>query len=62
MWKLQPPQPIEPWSGVVDATQVGNRSFARDDITVEIGGSEDCLFLNVYSWAVCIQQIYKVVY
>lgn len=41
---------------MVDATQVGNRSFARDDLTVELGGSEDCLFLNVYCWSVCIGQ------
>lgn len=49
--RFKPPQPINPWSGVVDATQVGNRSFARDDLTVELGGSEDCLFLNVYCWS-----------
>lgn len=47
-WNLQPPQPVEAWEGVLDATQVGNSSVSRDEINFAVTGSEDCLFLNVY--------------
>lgn len=47
--RFKPPQPIDPWPGVKDATQVGNASLSRDVLTGLITGSEDCLYLNVYT-------------
>lgn len=50
-WK--PPQPVEPWSGIREATTFGRwapQQFpapARYDGTPESGMSEDCLHLNV---------------
>lgn len=49
----RPPQPVEPWSGIREATTFGKwapQQFpapARYDGTPESGMSEDCLHLNV---------------
>jgi carboxylesterase type B len=42
-------QPLEPWVGVRDATKDGNQCYARDLFSRTVQGSEDCLFLNVYT-------------
>ncbi|KAL1501922.1 hypothetical protein ABEB36_007153 [Hypothenemus hampei] len=47
--RFQPPQPIDPWPGIRDASKIGNSSVSRDDFTREIIGDEDCLYLNVYT-------------
>nr|UUB32779.1 carboxylesterase COEC6 [Dendroctonus rhizophagus] len=47
--RFQPPQPVDPWEGVKEATNVGNSSISRDEMTFKIEGDEDCLYLNVYT-------------
>ncbi|XP_067007337.2 esterase FE4 [Anabrus simplex] len=42
-------QPMEPWSGVRDALREGNYCSQLDLQTKQLGGSEDCLYLNIYS-------------
>jgi len=47
----QPPQPAEPWSGVLDATKEAPICVQRGMFPTEpeISGQEDCLYLNVYT-------------
>ncbi|XP_069696466.1 esterase E4-like [Periplaneta americana] len=44
-------QPIEPWTGVLDATQDAPMCLQRGLFTPEapLSGQEDCLYLNVYT-------------
>lgn len=47
---MQPPQPPLPWTEVFDAFEYGDECiqklvFANNNVT----GSEDCLFVNVYT-------------
>lgn len=48
---LQPPVAAEPWEGVLHATKDGSICSQRDPFRrdVDIVGSEDCLYLNVYT-------------
>ena len=46
---FQDPVPAEPWSGKRDASKFGNKSVQINEITHKIEGSEDCLYLNVYT-------------
>jgi para-nitrobenzyl esterase len=41
-YRWRPPQPVIPWEGVRDATEYGANCATRG------GGSEDCLFLNLW--------------
>lgn len=43
------PQAPEPWPEVKDATIEQDGCFARHTFTKELIGSEDCLYLNVYT-------------
>ncbi|XP_066249783.1 esterase B1-like [Euwallacea similis] len=47
--RFQPPEPPEPWSGIRNATEVAESCISRDDFERYITGSEDCLYLNVYT-------------
>lgn len=45
----QAPQPPDPWTGVKDATIERASPYQKHFILNEIIGSEDCLYLNVYT-------------
>ncbi|KAF5273125.1 hypothetical protein FQA39_LY07615 [Lamprigera yunnana] len=47
--RFKAPQLPEPWVGVRDATERGNCSLSEDPFNPNDKGSEDCLFLNVYT-------------
>nr|QIK02111.1 carboxylesterase 11 [Holotrichia parallela] len=47
--RFKAPQPPESWPGVRDATQEGSECYSTHIILNTIVGSEDCLFLNVYT-------------
>lgn len=46
---LKDPEPVEPWSGVREAKEYGDVSAQFDWRTKQIIGSDDCLYLNVYT-------------
>lgn len=45
----QDPQPPEPWTGIREAKDFGNSCAQFDVFTRELVGSDDCLYLNVYT-------------
>jgi para-nitrobenzyl esterase len=45
--RWEPPAPVAPWSGTLQATTAGNICIGPDANTGAISGSEDCLNLNV---------------
>jgi carboxylesterase type B len=45
--RWRPPQPAQPWSGVVPATAYGNRCAAAASTNGPRTEAEDCLFVNV---------------
>jgi carboxylesterase type B len=42
-------QPPQPWTGIRDATKDGSECYSREMLFGTLVGSEDCLFLNVYT-------------
>ncbi|KAK5647711.1 hypothetical protein RI129_002603 [Pyrocoelia pectoralis] len=47
--RFKAPLPPDPWIGTRDATQHGSECCYRDLMLNRIVGSEDCLYLNVYT-------------
>ncbi|GLG92610.1 Esterase FE4 [Gryllus bimaculatus] len=47
--RFKAPEPLEPWTGVRDATKAGKMCIHYDGQLKEIVGDEDCLFLNVHT-------------
>jgi carboxylesterase type B len=45
--RWRPPQPADPWPGIADATQYGNRCPQNPSSNGPLSLTEDCLFLNV---------------
>ncbi|EDV36794.1 uncharacterized protein Dana_GF11774 [Drosophila ananassae] len=48
--RFRSPQPLQRFDEPeLDCTKEGNMSHQRDPFTMQVAGSEDCLFLNVYA-------------
>ncbi|KAJ3657573.1 hypothetical protein Zmor_009362 [Zophobas morio] len=47
--RFKPPQPAEKWQGIYDATKEPNNCYSLQFPQVKLKGSEDCLFLNVFT-------------
>ncbi|KAF5273127.1 hypothetical protein FQA39_LY07617 [Lamprigera yunnana] len=47
--RFKAPQPAESWTGVRNATMEGKHCFSRHMILRTPSGSEDCLYLNIYT-------------
>ncbi|XP_022200481.2 esterase E4 [Nilaparvata lugens] len=47
--RFKDPLPIKPWQGVKQCTKPGNPCFQIHEFSNQLIGSEDCLFLNVYT-------------
>ncbi len=51
-YRWRPPQPVQPWQGVLDATKFGascaQAGWGAAPGTIQAGSSEDCLFLNIW--------------
>lgn len=43
------PRPLEKWEGVYNAIHEGNSCVQKSPMSRTIVGSEDCLYLNVYT-------------
>jgi para-nitrobenzyl esterase len=51
-FRWRPPQPVQPWQGVRDATNYGSNcaqgGWGAAPGSIQAGSSEDCLFLNIW--------------
>nr|CAH60168.1 putative esterase [Tribolium freemani] len=48
--RFKAPQPPKPWTGIRDALNEGNKCYSKDLLfNLPAQGSENCLFLNVYT-------------
>ncbi|KAJ8687539.1 hypothetical protein QAD02_023333 [Eretmocerus hayati] len=54
--------PPKPWTGVKNATEFGPNCLQFDLMTRKIVGSEDCLYLNVYTKFVSSKKLYPVMF
>ncbi|KAG9436182.1 esterase FE4 isoform X1 [Apis mellifera carnica] len=46
--RFKDPEPLEPWSGIRDASKHGDVCAQNDTLFRQLKGSDDCLYLNVY--------------
>lgn len=46
---LKAPEKVEPWSGTLNAFEYGNVCVQKRNLTGRVIGSEDCLFLNIFT-------------
>lgn len=54
------PEPPKPWQGVLDATKPGNKCAQLNPYSsTSLEGSEDCLYLNVYSPCLPCEEVKK---
>ncbi|KPJ20839.1 Acetylcholinesterase [Papilio machaon] len=49
--RFKAPQPVKPWNGVRDAKKLGNECYQYNVVFSKVAkqGSEDCLYVNVFS-------------
>ncbi|XP_012158442.1 esterase B1 isoform X2 [Ceratitis capitata] len=47
--RFKAPQPVEPWTDVKDCTKCASKPLQKNTHTGGVEGSEDCLYLNVYT-------------
>jgi para-nitrobenzyl esterase len=47
--RWRPPQPVVPWSGVLEADTLSDACAQEDALTTPASESEDCLYLNVWT-------------
>nr|ATO93736.1 carboxylesterase [Nilaparvata lugens] len=47
--RFKDPVPVKPWQGVKQCTKAGNPCIQIHEFSNQLIGSEDCLFLNVYT-------------
>lgn len=51
--------PLEKWDGILDATKDGTQCTQIDMADQQLKGSEDCLFINVYTPSVSFTFYYE---
>ncbi|XP_065209992.1 esterase FE4-like isoform X2 [Planococcus citri] len=47
--RFRPPQPLEPWEGMYDATYERHDCSQKDPFMYLIIGEEDCLYMNIFT-------------
>ncbi|XP_044592530.1 juvenile hormone esterase-like [Cotesia glomerata] len=47
--RFKDPEPADSWKGIRDASKFGDRCAQNDLFTKEMTGSDDCLYLNIYT-------------
>ncbi|KAI2473983.1 esterase B1 [Diabrotica virgifera virgifera] len=47
--RFKAPEPVKHWGGIKDANKEGDPCYSRNFFTGEYLGSEDCLYLNVFT-------------
>lgn len=56
--RFKAPQPLEPWSDIKDCTNVRAKCIQPNLVLRKIVGSEDCLYLNIYTKNVSLIKIF----
>ncbi|XP_054747003.1 uncharacterized protein LOC129252884 [Anastrepha obliqua] len=47
--RFRAPKPVAPWTDIKNCTQCASKPLQNNPLTNEVEGSEDCLYLNVYT-------------